>query len=130
MKHASAKIINILQDESSYNEQSGTFVFQLSEEVDDEWKNIFASLIGDGYNSFYAKPRPTFKRNDAISALANIEGEGDIPTTTTELQHLIRATNVSYNEMVDERVKKDKENKKKKLDLDNKVKQIIGKLDL
>lgn len=133
MNTTSIKVVNVNQKESSYYNSKdidiGTFVFEINEPLPERWKEIFHELASSYQNDFYHFRAPVLKEDNKITAIAEIEGDQDLPYTLNLLKRIVSETNNAYNREVKEQLDIKQKEDERRSALDIKVKEIIGKLD-
>lgn len=123
------KIVDVDLSNSRYDKHGGNFYFKLDGPVEDRWKQAFRDAVSQEQADSFIARQPVVHSEEWIVAFAEIEGENDLNTVTRHLKHAIEVANEELGQVV-----KAENAEKARLDaersqLEQKVKQIIGKLD-
>ncbi|MBD9551569.1 hypothetical protein IB221_04725 [Pantoea sp. PNT01] len=123
------KIIDVDLSKSKYDANGGNFYFKLDGPVEERWKQSFRDAASQEHADSFIARQPVVHNDEWIVAFAAIEGENDLNTVTRHLKHAIEVANEELGQVVKaesaEKAKQDAERSQ----LEQKVKQIIGKLD-
>ena len=123
------KIVDVDLSKSHYDKNGGNFYFKLDGPVEDRWKQAFRDAVSQEQADSFIARQPVVHSEEWIVAFAEIEGENDLNTVTRHLKHAIEVANEELGQIVKaenvEKARLDAERSQ----LEQKVKQIIGKLD-
>lgn len=121
-------ITGIDQDRSEYDNDGGTFVFNLSGAPDATWLQKFTDAINSQRGRYFARPPFVQKGYACIEAKADLVGSRGLAFVSELLVSIIEEVNNAYDQEIHEQAEAERKRKAERTALEVKVSEIISKI--